>query len=251
MHSLSYVSAQEAKTLDERHREELRLSGLSEATIEESGIYSADPATVKKLLGFNPMRCRGMVIPYAGEDWAPRPIVRIKLDEPGADGKRYRTAANSAPELYVPPILDAWVLADPSKLLLITEGEKKALKACQEGLPCVALGGVWAWRMRRTDGESVPIPRLNHVVWHGRRVYVVFDSDLVRNPDVARAETELAKELARRGATVYGVRLPGGTESIKVGLDDYLLVHRIEEFQALEPVRLAPKVMGGAWSVLT
>src|SRR5262249_25082337 len=173
-----------------------------------------------------------------------RPYVRIKLDKPGADGKRYRSATGSEPALYVPWLLDAAILADPHKPLFITEGEKKALKACQEGHHCVALGGVWAWRMRRADGESVPIPSLDRVVWQDRTVYVVFDSDLARNQDVATAESELAKELARRGATVYAIRLPDGPEGQKVGLDDYLMTHTIEDFRALKPIRLAPQVLG-------
>ena len=236
------TSTRAEKSLDKRHRDELCQSGLSEATITECGMYSADPLQIKALLGFN-AGCAGMVIPYSRQDdWAHRPYVRIKLDKPGTDGKRYRSATGSVPALYVPWMLEASVLADTTVPLVITEGEKKAIKACQEGLTCVALGGVWAWRTRRDD-ESIPIPDLDRVTWQDRTVYVVFDSDLVGKPDVVQAERELAKELARRGATVFAIRLPDGAEGQKVGLDDYLMAHTIEEFHQLAPTQLAPQVL--------
>jgi hypothetical protein len=49
------------------------------------------------------------------------------------------------PRLYVPH-RNRSGLTDPTRLLLITEGEKQALKADQEGLACVAIGGLWNWR---------------------------------------------------------------------------------------------------------
>jgi len=134
------------------------------------------------------------------------------------------------------------VLSDPSKPLLITEGEKKALKGCQEGLSCIAVSGVWCWRTK--DGDtSIPVPDLDRIEWKGRLVTIVFDSDLARNKDVARAEAELARELARRGALVYSVRLPGGAQGQKIGLDDYLVEYSIAAFRALPSVQIAPRIL--------
>jgi hypothetical protein len=52
-------------------------------------------------------------------------------------------------------------------------------------------------------------------------IYIIFDSDIARNPDVQAAAEALADELRRRGAIVHVVRLPDdGTHN--VGLDDFL-----------------------------
>src|SRR5690606_20796980 len=64
-----------------------------------------------------------------------------RLREASREGARYLQPANSANHLYVLPVV--WEVAgDPSVPLVITEGEKKAAKACQEGILTVGLGGV-------------------------------------------------------------------------------------------------------------
>ncbi|ULA61621.1 MAG: hypothetical protein LZF60_340162 [Nitrospira sp.] len=219
------------------HRDDLHNSGLNLETIEASRIYSAHSGQVSELLGFKTIS-GGMVFPYLSvED---ETYVRVKLNEAGQDGKRYRSPRGSTNRLYVPSTLPHGVLSDSTKALYITEGEKKALKARQEGLHCVALSGVWAWRMKEGD-TSAPISDLDRILWEGRTVSIVFDSDAATKPEVARAEIELANELARRGATVYSVRLPQGEK--KVGLDDYLVRHPVESFLALPSEQIAPRVL--------
>ena len=65
---------------------------------------------------------------------------------------------------------------------MITEGEKKAAKADQEGFPCIGLVGVWGWQQARTrdnpDAARELIPDLAAVAWQGRTVFLVYDSDL-------------------------------------------------------------------------
>jgi hypothetical protein len=45
---------------------------------------------------------------------------------------------------YIPANFRPKILTDPNVPLYITEGEKKALKACQEDLACIAVAGVWS-----------------------------------------------------------------------------------------------------------
>jgi hypothetical protein len=71
-------------------------------------------------------------------------------------------------------------------------------------------------------------------------VFLVFDSDLRRNRQVAQALYELSKELERRGARVQKIDLPEGPSATKVGLDDYLKTHSLETFCALEPSPVLP-----------
>jgi hypothetical protein len=217
------------------HYQELRRSGLLDETIVAAGIYSASAAEASALLGYGVGP--GMAIPYPPNGSA-APVVRIKLDHGGPDGKRYRTPKGAANHIYVPPTLALETLEDPRASLYITEGEKKSLKACQEGLPCIALAGVWSWRTKAADGRSIPLPDLDSIPLAGRDVFLVFDSDVASKPEVQRAETELGAELARRGASVFAIRLPAGPGGEKVGLDDFLLTHSVETFCALEPIPL-------------
>lgn len=218
------------------HLEDLRRSGLSDETIIDSGVYSAHSEQIRELLGFGVIG-NGLVIPYLNvEDEA---YVRVKLDQPGKGGK-YRSRQGSKNRLYVPPILPPGVLDDATKTLWITEGEKKALKGCQEGIPCIAVSGVWSWRTKDGD-SSIPIPDLDTIEWNGRIVTIVFDSDTAKNKQVAKAEAELARELAQRGAIVHSVRLPDSGDGQKVGLDDYLNEHAIEDLEAVPKVQLAPR----------
>jgi AAA domain/Domain of unknown function (DUF3854) len=215
------------------HRSELHASGLSDETIDAAGLYSATAAGVRDVLGYG--GGPGLVFPYASVNGGGA-YARVKLDRADPDGKRYRSPARQPNRLYIPPLLDRVLLTDPGTPLWVTEGEKKALKACQEGLACLALPGVWSWRTRDHRDRSVPIPDLEHIVWRGRTVFVVFDSDLAANASVKLAEFGLARELSRRGAQVRAIRLPGGANGAKVGLDDYLLSHSVEALCALEPI---------------
>ncbi len=69
-----------------------------------------------------------------------------------------------------------------------------------------------------------PIPDLARIVWTGRTVYIVFDSDKRRNGSIQAAERGLAKELKSRGAVVKMVEIPDLPNLEKTGADD-LLAH--------------------------
>ena len=167
-------------------------------------------------LGCHPVEMNGFAttpryrFPYFGLDGKPTDFYRDRfLGEKlptDARGKpqRYTQPAGKSPRLYLAPFID-WrsVAGDTSVSLLITEGEKKAARACKDRLPCVGLGGVYNWRHRRR-----PIADLDLFHWRGRRVVIVFDSDATQNVNVQRAEFLLAAELQRRGASVRIKRLP-------------------------------------------
>ena len=146
---------------------------------------------------------------------------------------RYAQAPDTINGVYMPrlPGID-WVdlLRQPAEPLVITEGELKAACAVKHGIPTVGLGGVWNWKSSKHDLKR--LPWFDTVEWRGRSVYLVFDSDISSNQQVAAAEYALAHELTRSGATVYPVRLPGGVGA-KVGLDDYLLAEGVEALSAL------------------
>lgn len=221
-----------------RHLADLRASGLTDEQIRVCGFYScSDTVALARLLGRKNRRVVAalgpcLCIPFPNADGSPSGYVRCKPDAPRvADGKpvKYESPVGTPNRAYFPPATLP-VLADPSVPLLITEGEKKAAKADQEGFPCVGLVGVWAWQQKRTTdakGKKVGPRELIHdlagVPVRGRRVTIAFDSDLTDKPDVARAEREFASQLREAGADVRRLRLPSGPCGAKVGLDDYLV----------------------------
>lgn len=214
------------------HRDELHRSGLTDETIGAAGLYSTRDA--RDLVGWSGP---ALVFPYSTHNGSAA-YTRVKLDKPDKAGKHYRSPAGQPNRLYIPSLLDRAILADSATPLWLTEGEKKALKACQEGLACLALPGVWSWKTRDYRDQSIPIADLDLVTWRGRTVYLVFDSDLAVKRSVRLAEWALAEELRRRGARVLAIRLPDGPNGAKVGLDDYLLDHSVETLCALEPVAI-------------
>jgi putative DNA primase/helicase len=226
--------------MDDLHR-----SGLSDDQINRCRFYSLQTTeSVQKVLRWR--RYDGklgncLAIPFVTANGEDSGYCRLKPDWPRKskeDGKpiKYESPKGSNNRAYFPPDTLA-VLHDPSKPLLITEGEKKSAKADQEGFPCIGLVGAHGWqRKRRRDEKGEPqgdrelVEDLATLPWQARTVYLCFDSDAATNPNVRRGEWHLAETLARKGAIVAIVRLPQGNPgpdgiSAKIGLDDFLVAH--------------------------
>jgi putative DNA primase/helicase len=169
--------------------EDLRRSGLDDATIGAAGLYTPAPGDLPRLLSarlVDQVR-HVLVFPYDtvghGGLWRrDDEFVRCKLFPPVSDGQghtiRYYQRAGTPPRLYV-PVPARGTLANPTVPLLITEGEKKALKANQEGLACVAVGGLWNWQV-----GGRPIVDLDRIDWCERETLIVPDSDAWTRPDL-------------------------------------------------------------------
>jgi Domain of unknown function (DUF3854) len=118
--------------------------------------------------------------------------------------------------------------------VIFVEGVKKAdsilsaAKAAGVEVLVVAIMGVWNWK---SDGE--PISDMFEIPVEGRRVIVLYDSDVLRNPNVQDAANQLAKHNEGRGADVYMTFLPDQDDGSKMGADDYLLEHTLRELQLL------------------
>lgn len=220
--------------LHPNHLDDLRRSGLSDETIFVARIRSLVPTELGRLLGpkIAARVQHAYLIPYPEADG----FYRVKLFPPipDKDGHtvRYYQPAGTAPRLYLPPRAQA-ALADPSVPLLITEGEKKALKADQEGFASAALGGLWSWLL---DGQ--PFPDLDRVDWCEREALVVPDSDVWLRPDLLQAIYAFGKELESRGAKVALVKLPAGSGNGKVGLDDFLCANSTDALKKLQRLPL-------------
>lgn len=241
--------------LQPHHLADLRRSGLSDETIRAAGIYSeVDAINLAVILNRKPQFIKrshlvpAIVFPFVCADGR-NGYRRAKPDTPRLDSNKkpikYESPVEHPNEPYLPPGV-AEVLADATRELLVTEGEKKALAATQVGFPCIGLVGVYGWKER--NRESL-LSSLENVAWHSRPVYVIFDDDVADNEQVQNAESRLAAQLINRGAKVRVVRLPHGPpgddgKPTKMGLDDFLVAHNIGELRqvldnAEEPRKLS------------
>ena len=149
----------------------------------------------------------GLLFPYflLGES---RPCFRLKVDNPPIVRRNRKTRlqrpshSNTANRLYFVPGVSRAEVANISLPVVITEGEKKTLAlyrlALHEAdaarwLP-VGVAGVWSWRgaaeeTTNANGKRVdikgPIADLGLINWDGRKVYIVFDSDVLTNEKCA------------------------------------------------------------------
>ncbi len=253
-----------ARRLLPQHLADLQKSGLRDEIIAASRIFSeSDPERVRAFLGgylsTKTARALGacLAFPFLDADgklvtWlppegsspgGPRPFVRFKPDKPRKrDGKtvKYESPLGSGNRVYFPPGIGAAVV-DPTKELVIVEGEKKALAGTQDGFPTLGLSGVWNWALKRpkdpTTGRGTGprklIDDLEQIHWQGRRVVIVFDSDLKEKPEVEWARWCLAQTLTKHGADVRVVDLPAGPDGVKCGLDDFLVAHGPAAFRLL------------------
>lgn len=235
-----------------QHLEDLKRSGLNEDTIRRCGFQSITrPESIAKWLKWKTYNgrlgpCLG--IPFFDLNGKRNGYVRLKPDNPrtGKNGKpnKYESPVGTGNRAYFPPdTVEA--IRSPLQPLIITEGEKKAAKATQEGFPCIGLVGVYGWiKTRPRDKAGKPIGKreltdcLRALAWEGRTVYLCFDSDVMDNRNVQWAERHLAKVLTGHGAIVKIVRLlandTGANKvSAKVGLDDFLMAHGADAFRHL------------------
>lgn len=134
---------------------------------------------------------------------------------------RYTQLPYTVPVAYYPKNY-TWddVVNNIDEPILITEGELKAAKACQEGFPTIGLGGVYNWKSPKNGVDW--LPSLEFIKWARRNIYIVFDSDYQTNENVCNALKQLAEQLHDRGAFAHVVSLPTIEGFDKVGLDDFL-----------------------------
>lgn len=148
---------------------------------------------------------------------------------------RYSQPFNSQPHVYFPPYMD-WrkITTDPEIKIVITEGEKKAAKACKEEIACIALGGVWGFKSSKRLWDL--IPELRSIDWKGRAVEVCFDSDVMVKQEVQSALQALALTLSQsyETASISFVFFDAEDVEKKTALDDFLMEHGAEGFERLK-----------------
>jgi hypothetical protein len=251
-----------------QHVEQLQASGLSEATIAASGVFSVeDPAEAHRLLNLWPgadVSVPALAFPYPGcpgyvrlrpdkslgrnPDFSPQVDHDYrKLDIPEFEpGPKYLAPWRQPTRLYAPTALQPGIL-DPAVPLWLTEGEKKALAGCQAGMAIVAAPGVtcfgdaaarlWSKGIGQDVRKVHPDFARLGIPLKGRKVIILFDSDIDSNPAVLAAAAVLGKMLHAAGADVHIAYLDDVDTGKKVGLDDYLASLPVAERTGLTPPR--------------
>ncbi len=246
---------------------DLERSGLSVADLDAYIAQEAELSAVglkpHLYLGSGPaVHSPGYVIPYYDISGIRVPFYRVRLFHPTPKGAKYLQPSNVGSWVYYPrdfnSLLEARIKEGGRPPIVITEGEKKAAKACAEGFVACALGGIYNWRCKTiilpestelaknregqivakmkgdmgqeitVDGRSVLANGLSTLINLVRKynlpVVIIFDTDKVENPDVQKAAAELAFELRFHGIATPNIRqlkLPPDANG-KMGLDDYL-----------------------------
>ena len=218
---------------------DLQKSGLSDETIEKSGIVALSPRDAIQEIGHDKfLSC--YKIPYDKTSYA-----RYKMFyDVGYDNShpRYLQTKGAGNRLYIPPTFNEEVLQD-SSLLYITEGEKKTLKAVQEGINCIGMAGLWNWKVKGKTGNKSLVADFDKILFEDREVFIVPDNDWLTvkkdgsQKNLKIAINKLAEALTSRGAKIFIVSLP--KEKKKIGLDDYLINHTKEDFLKL-PTEFIP-----------
>jgi putative DNA primase/helicase len=215
-------------------------SGLTAETLIANGIYSeTDIRKVNVLLGRSSLPRKSLpaiAFPYNGNGYT-----RLRPDFPRKDRKgkpqKYEAPSSERNRPYIPAGVEAH-FDDTKQELAFTEGEKKALKLTQDLIPTIGLSGVYAWCEK---GKEKLLRELEGIAWHGRIVYLIFDSDASSNDKVLAAETRFAARLKALGAIVKIVRLPPGPNGEKLGADDYLVANHCGELRKLMDAATEPQ----------
>lgn len=130
---------------------DLKKSGLSIGDIQARELGGPEKAICRLS-----SRTEGYVIPYFDSAGSPSSHYRIKvLNANYTNGPKYKQPARSANYIYFPLNFRETLLRHvqarkgaSSRIVIITEGEKKAACCCKFGFPTIGLSGVDSWRSR-------------------------------------------------------------------------------------------------------
>jgi putative DNA primase/helicase len=128
------------------------------------------------------------------------------------------------------------MIGDPHVPLFLTEGVPKGDSLASKDCCTIALNGVWGFRGTNEHGGKVILPDWEFVALNDRVVYVVFDSDIYKKPNVEAALKALYALLRSRQARPGLVQWPEEYRQRKTGVDDFFAKGgTLEELLAMVP----------------
>ena len=230
------------------HFKDLESSGLTGEQMALTGHFSASARMAQKLIGHN---LAGLIFPYHNPHGKPylksddQPFYRIKPEWGNLkteDSPKYLSSAGEGNRPYFSRLYPQWQRAIKSTKIDLTEveGEKKGDCLCSYGEATIGFSGVSGWVDKTPrPGEnqlehSRPLPELDVIEWHNRKVYQCYDSDIIEKLPVRDALFERAQDLHHKGAHPYLILLPNEINGAKNGPDDFVVRHGIEAYRVLK-----------------
>ena len=221
--------------------DDLKKSGLTAADVLSLGWHYVSSAEIRSLTRVDTHGMAGYTIPFNDPETGVtlncpdgRPYVRVKLQKPlmgvGRELAKYLSPKQGGVHAFVLPSVHDYLQANPGVPVYLTEGEKKAVCAVKNGMPCViGLTGNWGWlrsKQERTDGQDELVPEMLGYLT-GRTVVALWDSDAAteakRAKSFAASSGRLAYLLGPLESQLFRVDLPSLGGDGKVGLDDYIV----------------------------
>jgi hypothetical protein len=219
------------------HLEQLKAGAISLEIATERGYRTVTDKVELTSLGFvrTQLRVPGLLIPQ----WRVEGMQKDYQLRPGSPrsnkkGKviKYENPAGSSIHLDCPPRCQK-MLANPSILLWISEGSKKADALASQGTCALSLAGVWGFKGKNEFGAVTMLSDWNYIALKDRFVYLAFDSDMENKKEGKEALQRLAQHLKNKGAIVQILRLPS-SDGVKTGIDDYLAAgHNLTDTEKL------------------
>jgi hypothetical protein len=213
-----------AAALTAEHAEHLAQFRIPTEMLETAGVRSVSDFEARDMFGIHGHSgadLAGISFPYLSPITGKRVGGRIRLDYPLPEGARYLSESGCR-HLFFPPFPKEW-LADTGVQVIIVEAEKSGLAVqalaarVRRPMLVIGIGGCWGWRRKignkdlpegGSEPETGPCKDFDLIVWHGRTVFLTFDSNAATNSSVQHARRLLARELRQRGATVQVAEVP-------------------------------------------
>lgn len=206
------------KNIYKEHIEDFKKSGINDETIKNlvEGGYLSSHDFYSKLYYPEPLENEKSSYYTTRQDCPYE-------DENGNEVGRYVRPKNESSRIYRPPALKPEILLNPDVELIITDGEKKAIKAVQEGYNCIAIAGVNGFLDACNDEDRL-IPDMYKISLKDRATFIAFHGDTYEKKHKQRAFIKLASILMNQfGACVRMIHLPDSRKIGRaLGLDDYL-----------------------------
>lgn len=210
---------------------DMQRSGIEEKHLKQLQFAPRDIIATRKELGLR-WRCEATTyqIPYFDPAGKRTNFARYRLldgswnnTDPKGGSYRYNQKLGTLPHLYFPPVIE-WPINEDKKIqlpyLCITEGEKKAIKACLTDIPTVALGGVYSFAAKKKQINL--LEEFSLFDFSETQIEICFDSDVHSNDQVRAAMNKLASELTPLTNKPIRYVMLDGESTDKKGLDDFL-----------------------------
>ena len=239
------------------HHEKILIekSAINRDVITRRGYFSITTSKEAEELGFSLKQAvtvsekyPALIIPYYGPDGS-NGVCCMRPDNPRSvdDKKKKRLPDGTYPQRvfrYEMPqgagnVLDCHpdvipYLNDPARLLIFTEGAKKADSLLSKGFLAINLNGVWGWRGTNAKRGKTVLSDFDLIALNGRKSVLLFDSDVVTNDNVKAALRRFKSFLETKGAIVTPVLIPGNVNGSKIGIDDWFAAdHTADELNQL------------------